>query len=307
MMKTNPAGRVSVRALGRAALFMILALAVPQLAGAASNNTASEGAITPHGASTVAAPHAPSVTAPRPPTVSAPGAVSRLAIARKGAIPEVKLQQTSLGPAFDGADVLELTRRLRASGLLDAPPKGSIVRELLDERRQHAMLLAAGVPQTAFVLPIGQGVLYDRDRQRLTVDADVSAGGEDRIVLSKHVQGKSGYKLTVAGEAESRGFIQTIDITDIDIPRHRGKRTLTLSMIMDPGIFHRVENSLAIALIGSPVRPFVRETDTQVDPSDEDPTLKRIHRTTVYFRLEGAWLFDRRTGEVLSKRVRLTD
>lgn len=290
-MKTNPARRAPIRALAGAALCAALILVAPRLADAAKSGTAGEGTVEPHAGRAAAVRHAAS---------DSPAAKAQT-------IPAVDLQQSSLGPSFAGADAHELARRLKAAGLLAATPSGSVVRELLDERRERAMLLAAGVPQTAFVLPLDQGVLYDRDRGRLSVHTDLSAGGESRIVLSKHVEGRNGYKLTVAGEAESRGFVQTIDIADLDVARHRGQRSLALSMKMDGNTFHRVENSLAVALIGSPRRPYLREIDAREEPSDEDPTLKHIHRTTVYFRLEGIWLFDQHTGEVLSKRVRLTN
>jgi hypothetical protein len=290
-MKPNPARRAPLRAAASAALCAALALVAPRLADAAKADTASEGKIEPH-AGQAATPRA------KPRTDILPNIQT---------IPAVDLQQTSLGPAFAGADVRELARRLKASGLLVGAPSGSVVRDLLARRRERALLLAAGVPQTAFVLPLDRGVLYDRDRRRLSLDADVSSGGEDRIVLTKHVEGKSGYKLTVAGEAESRGFVQTIDIADLDVAHHRGKRTLALSMTMDRDTFRRVENSLAVALVGLPTSPYLREMDTREEPSDDDPTLRLIHRTTVYFRLESAWLFDQRTGEVLSKGVKLAN
>lgn len=79
-------------------------------------------------------------------------------------------------------------------------------------------------------------------------------GDNDRLVLDTRVTGKSGYKLTVAGQAQARGFVPKIDIDELDIARHAGKHTFALSMTMTPGVFERVDDSLAVALIGSPIR-----------------------------------------------------
>ncbi|WP_118185302.1 hypothetical protein [Paraburkholderia phosphatilytica] len=224
-----------------------------------------------------------------------------------GQVPVVARDATTFGPEFEGADLKELERRLKVAGLYTTTPvKQSVVKELLEEHGDREKLAAANVPETAFVVPLSRGVLYDRDRHRLSIEADLSDEGEDDIVLAKTVKGKSGYRLTVAPDAEKRGFIQKIDIAGLVVAHADSNRTLSLSTRMDEATFGRTQNSLAVALVGHLIRPFMLQTDARIEPSDDDPTLKFIHRTTLYYELDGAWLFDTHTGEVLDKGVKLT-
>jgi hypothetical protein len=240
----------------------------------------------------------------------APFAAHAAAVANRGMpgqVPTVVRDETSFGPKFEGADLKELERRLKAAGLYTTVPvKQSVVKQLLEEHGDREKLVAANVPETAFVVPLSRGVLYDRERHRLSVEADLSDEGEDDIVLSKTVTGKSGYRLTVAAEAEKRGFVQKIDITGLVVAHADSSRTLTLGTKMDEATFDRTQNSLAVALVGHLIRPFMLQTEARIEPSDDDPTLKFIHRTTLYYELDGAWLFDTRTGQVLDKGVKLT-
>lgn len=92
-------------------------------------------------------------------------------------------------------------------------------------------LAAVGLDRdVTFVVPVRYGLRYRSRRQLLTLDVDLfdaERDGRDGILLHKVTTGPRGRGLVIAPEAKAKGYIQHVDI--IELEAGQGKKTTVRS------------------------------------------------------------------------------
>ena len=158
----------------------------------------------------------------------------------------------------------------------------------------------------AFVVPAPFGIRYRSKIHVMTVDVDLSDSDRpDTIVLKKTITGPRGRKLVVAAEAKSKGYIQTIDVIELDTVGKHHKTTVHGRFALSQAAFAEGDGDLALVLICRVVPPYLTETMDHSDPSNEEPTDITTHTATLHANVRDIWLINREKGIVLAKGLHL--
>jgi hypothetical protein len=158
----------------------------------------------------------------------------------------------------------------------------------------------------AFVVPAPYGIRYRSKVRVMTVDVDLSDSDHPHaIVLKRTITGPRGRKLVVEAEAKAKGYIQNIDIIELDpVNRHR-KTTVHGRFVLSPEAFAQQDGDLALVLICRVVPPYLTQTTDHTEPSNEEPTDITTRTATIYANIGNIWLINREKGIVLAKGLRL--
>ncbi|KAG8155015.1 hypothetical protein [Burkholderia catarinensis] len=184
----------------------------------------------------------------------------------------------------------------------------SLIPGLAHERDQDPDLAAINLDRdVVFVVPISYGVRYRSEKQLLTINVDLASGdGQTGILLRKVTTGPRGQALAVAPEAKSKGYVQHVDI--IELESGRDKRTIVHQRVrLSPTEYAETKGDLAIVLSGRLVQPYLTDRSDHADPSNEEPTDITIRTSSLHFRVHAIWLVNPSRGAVLSKSLKLSN
>ncbi len=158
----------------------------------------------------------------------------------------------------------------------------------------------------AFVVPAPSGIRYRSKTHIMTVDVGLSDSDHpDTIVLKKTITGPRGRNLVVAAEAKAKGYVQTVDVIELDTVGKHNKTTAHGRFALSEAAFMQGDGDLALVLICRVVPPYLTETMDHSDPSNEEPTDITTHTATLHANVGDVWLINREKGIVLAKGLHL--
>nr|WP_175691668.1 hypothetical protein [Burkholderia anthina] len=159
-----------------------------------------------------------------------------------------------------------------------------------------------------FVMPVRYGLRYSTRRHLLTLDVDLfDAERDDRtdILLRKVTTGPRGRGLVIAPEAKAKGYIQQVDIIEIDAGQ--GQKTSVRSrMRLSPAVYAQAHGDFALVFSGRLVRPYLTEQSEHADPSIDEPTDITTRIATLHMDIRSISLVSPSSGVVLTKKLRLS-
>ncbi|OXI31339.1 hypothetical protein CFB89_17900 [Burkholderia sp. AU16741] len=170
-------------------------------------------------------------------------------------------------------------------------------------------LAAVGLDRdVTFVVPVRYGLRYRSRRQLLTLDVDLfdaERDGRAGILLHKVTKGPRGRGLVIAPEAKAKGYIQHVDI--IELESGQGNKTTVRSrMRLSPAEYAQTHGDFALVFSGRLVRPYLTEQTEHADPSIEEPTDISTRVSTLHMDLRDIRLVSPSSGVVVSKKLRLS-
>jgi len=202
----------------------------------------------------------------------------------------------ALARKFTDSKALSFTHRVEDL-VGDALPKTLHDSALMDAKLSRDL---------AFVVPAPYGIRYRSKVRVMTVDVDLSDSDHpDTIVLERTVTGPRGRKLVVAAEAKSKGYIQNIDIIELDAVNKHNRTTVHGRFVLSPDAFSQEDGDLALVLICRVVPPYLTQTKDHTDPSNEEPTDITTRTATLHANVGDIWLINREKGVVLAKGLHL--
>ncbi|MBR7972423.1 hypothetical protein KDX01_04705 [Burkholderia vietnamiensis] len=212
-----------------------------------------------------------------------------------------------------GDDPVAIRDALAQRHLASTPVSlGDRVRRLIpggDKHRANPELAAIGLDRkVTFLVPATYGLRYQTQQRLLTVDVDmVNADGEGRtgILLRKAITGPRGRGLVIAAEAKAKGYIQRIDIIELD-PGKGGKTTVRGRVRLSSAAYAQTHGEFAIALSGRLVQPYLTEHVEHAEPTDDEPTDITTHTSRLYLDIDTISLVNPASGAVLSKNLSLS-
>jgi hypothetical protein len=193
-----------------------------------------------------------------------------------------------------------------------APTLGSRIKQFVGTAlprslRDHALNDGDLGRELAFVLPAPYGIHYRSKTHVMTVDVGVSDGDHpDEIVLKKTVTGLRGRHLVVAAEAKAKGYIQKIDLVELDAVGKHEETTVHGRFVLSEDAYAQSNGKLAIVLLCRLAPPYLSETRDHSDPTDDEPTDITTRTSTLHARVDDIWLINQEKGLVLAKGLRLT-
>ncbi|MBR8342534.1 hypothetical protein [Burkholderia ambifaria] len=194
-----------------------------------------------------------------------------------------------------------------------APSLSDRVRSLVpggaDQHGRNADLAAVNLDRdVTFLVPVSYGLLYQSKKHVLKVDVDlVDSDGEGRkgILLKKSITGKRGRGLAIAAEAKAKGYIQQIDIIELD-PGKGGKSTVRGRVNLSPAAYAQTHGEFAVAISGRLVRPYLTEHVEHAEPSNDEPTDITTRTSRLYLDVESISLVSPASGAVVLKKLSLS-
>ncbi|WP_175923953.1 hypothetical protein [Burkholderia latens] len=194
-----------------------------------------------------------------------------------------------------------------------APSLSARVRGLVSgatvRHRPNPELAAVGLDRdVTFVVPVRYGVRYQAKRQLLTVDVDLfDAERDDRtgILLRKVTTGPRGRGLVIAPEAKAKGYIQQIDIIELE-PGQGKKTTVRSNVRVSPAVYAQTHGDFALVFSGRLVSPYLTEETEHADPSIEEPTDITTRISTLHMEVDGISLVSPSSGVVVARKLRLS-
>lgn len=196
-----------------------------------------------------------------------------------------------------GDDPVAIRDALAQRHLASTPASlGDRVRRLIpggDKHRANPELAAIGLDRkVTFLVPATYGLRYQTQQRLLTVDVDmVNADGEGRtgILLRKAITGPRGRGLVIAAEAKAKGYIQRIDIIELD-PGKGGKTTVRGRVRLSSAAYAQTHGEFAIALSGRLVQPYLTEhVEHASRPTTSRPTSRPTRRGCTWISTRFRW------------------
>jgi hypothetical protein len=184
-----------------------------------------------------------------------------------------------------------------------------LVEEAIPKTFRNPVLTKADLGREfAFVVPVSQGIRYRSKAHVMTVDVGVSDSDyPDTIILKKTVKGPRGRNLVVAAEAKAKGFIQNIDLIELDAVGKRNKTTVHGRFALSPEAFAEGEGDFSIVFVCRLVEPYLTDVRDHSDPTNDEPTDITTRTSTLHAKVDDIWLINKDKGIVLAKGLRLTD
>ncbi|WP_414134833.1 hypothetical protein [Burkholderia territorii] len=221
---------------------------------------------------------------------------------------------TSSGRPIVGDDPVAIRDALKKQHFSAAAPSLSTrVRDLVssatDRHAPNPDLAAVGLDRdVTFVVPVRYGLRYRSPRHLLTLDVDLfDAERDDRtsILLRKVTTGPRGRGLVIAPEAKAKGYVQQVDIIELDAGQ--GKKTSIRSrMRLSPAVYAQAHGDFALVFSGRLVRPYLSEQTEHADPSIDEPTDITTRISRLHMDLQSIRLVSPSSGVVLSKKLSLS-
>jgi hypothetical protein len=175
------------------------------------------------------------------------------------------------------------------------------------KQRPNSDLTAANLDRDLFFLVRAPyGIRYRTETHQLTVNADLSGDENQRgILLKKTTTGPSGRGLVIAPEAKSKGFIQHIDV--IELESGGGKKTTVSGRVtLSRAAYAEANGDFAIVLVGRLAPPYLIDQSNHSDPTDDEPTDITTRTSRLYVDIRAIWLVSPQRGTVLSKTLHLS-
>jgi hypothetical protein len=218
----------------------------------------------------------------------------------------------SSGSPFVGDDPVAIRDRMVNQHMsAGSPSLGDRVLNLIHiptgRQRSNSDLTEASLArELTFVVPVSYGIRYQTDKHRLTVNVDLS--GDDNpggILLKKTIVGPSGRRLVVAPEARAKGFIQRVDIIELE-SRESKKTRVHGRVTLSPAAHAEADGDYAIVLKGHLVPPYFNDRIDHSDPTNDEPTDITTRTFRLYVDINAIWLVSPQRGVVLSKALQLS-
>lgn len=205
-------------------------------------------------------------------------------------------------------DALKKQHVSAAAPSLSARVRG-LVSSATDRHGPNPDLAAVDLDRdVTFVVPVRYGLRYRSQQHLLTLDVDLfDAERDDRtsILLRKVTTGPRGRGLVIAPEAKAKGYIQQVDI--IELESGQGKKTTVRSrMRLSPAVYAQAHGNFALVFSGRLVRPYLTEQVEHAEPSIEEPTDITTRISTLHMDLQSIRLVSPSSGVVLSKKLSLS-
>jgi len=160
----------------------------------------------------------------------------------------------------------------------------------------------------AFVVPVLEGVRYRTRAQVMTVDTGVANGEHpEAIILAESVKGPRGRNLVVAAEARAKGYIQTVDLIELDAVGKHNKTTVQGRFALSHEAYEAGKGDLSIVFMCQFVPPYLTDVKDHTDPTDDEPTDITTRTSTLHARVDDIWLINKDKGIVLAKGLHLGD
>ncbi|WP_241022405.1 hypothetical protein [Burkholderia sp. Se-20373] len=218
---------------------------------------------------------------------------------------------TSLTRPIVGDDPVAIREALEKLHVKSASPSLServrgLIPGVADKHGKDANLAAVNLDrEVTFLVPVSYGLRYQSQKHLLKVNVDlVDADGEGRtgILLRKAITGPRGRGLVIAPEAKAKGYIQQIDIIELD-PGKDGKSTVRGSVKLSPAAYAQAQGGFVLALSGRLVRPYLTEHVEHAEPNNDEPTDITTRTSRLYLDVESISLMSRASGAVLLKKL----
>jgi len=213
---------------------------------------------------------------------------------------------------FVGDDPVAVRDALaKESRKANSPSLSDRVRKLIDvpthTKPRDPDLTKAGLNRDlAFVVPAPYGILYRSKTHLLTVNVDLSGDETPGVILlRKTITGPRGRGLVVAAEAKAKGYIQHIDLIELDSGEGK-KSTVRGRVTLSPSAFSEANGDFAVVLICSLVPPYLNDRSEHSDPTNEEPTDITTRTSTLHANIRAIWLVSPQKGMVLSKKLHLS-
>ncbi|HEX7907198.1 MAG TPA: hypothetical protein VF534_03790 [Paraburkholderia sp.] len=235
------------------------------------------------------------------------------AVTRATDIETSGLEDSSSGHPFVGDDPVAIRDRIVNQHLsAGSPSLGDRVLSLIripTGRQRHNTDLTVVHPDRdlTFVVPVpSYGMRYHAEKHLLTVNVDLSYDDNHAgILLKKTISGPSGRKLVVAPEARSKGFIQHLDMVELESGESQ-KTTVRGRVTLSRAAYAEANGDYAIALMGRLVPPYLNVRIDHSDPTDDEPTDITTRTSRLYVDIRAIWLVSPQRGVVLSKALHLS-
>lgn len=158
----------------------------------------------------------------------------------------------------------------------------------------------------AFVVAAPYGILYRSKTHLLTVNIDLSGDATPGVILLRNtITGPGGRGLVVAAEAKAKGYIQHVDLIELDSGEGR-KTSVRGRVTLSPSAFSEANGDFAVVLICSLVPPYLTDRSEHSDPTNEEPTDITTRTSTLHANIRAIWLVSPQKGTVLSKKMHLS-
>ena len=214
---------------------------------------------------------------------------------------------------FVGDDPVAIRDALVKRGIkIDSPSLSERLRSLVhapyDKTQRKLDLAGTGLDRDlTFVLPVHYGIRYQAEKRLLTVNVDLSGDGTPgQILLKKTITGPRGRGLVVAGEAKSKGYIQRIDLIELDAGNTMKTTVHGRVRQMSRAALAKANDDFAIVLTGRLAPPYLSTRSAHTDPDNEEPTDITTTTSTLHFDIKSIWLVSPQRGVVLSKNLHLS-
>ncbi|WP_241270095.1 hypothetical protein [Caballeronia sp. M1242] len=156
-----------------------------------------------------------------------------------------------------------------------------------------------------FVIPAAYGVRFESKKKLLSVNVSLAAPDQpDAILLKREVHGQSGRKLVIAPEAKAKGFVQTIDMIQLETGA-RAKTAVRGRAVVPAFDASRGSDDFAIVVVCSLEPPYLSDRTEHSEPTDEEPTDITRRTSTLHGRIDALWLVDRNDGTIITRRLHL--
>jgi MFS-type transporter involved in bile tolerance (Atg22 family) len=109
----------------------------------------------------------------------------------------------------------------------------------------------------------------------------------------------------VAPEARAKGFIQQIDVIELESGKSK-KTTVRASVTLSPAAYAETEGEYAIVITGHIVPPYISDRIDHRDPTDDEPTDITTRTSRLYVDISAIWLISAQRSVVLSKALHLS-
>lgn len=233
---------------------------------------------------------------------------------------DVKVRDTTLAsspsmsdaPRLTGDDAVKVRNALVGkvgddqSSTIEQRTEGRVIEALPPTLRSRVLRDGALGREVTFVLPVSRGIRYQSKTHVATVRVDLA--DSDRpgaIILKNTVTGRRGWHLVVAAEARSKGYIEHIDMIVLDPVGSRHKTTVRGTF--SSGDANSIDGNLAIMLTCRLVPPYLTESTSHTDPSDDEPTDITTRISILHGEIDSLQLVNLDRGVVLTQRLHLAN
>ncbi|MCX4155027.1 MULTISPECIES: hypothetical protein [Paraburkholderia] len=234
------------------------------------------------------------------------------AVTRAADIEASGFEDSSSGRHFVSDDPVAIRDRMVIQHMsADSPSLGdhvlSLIRIPTGRQRHNTDLTVAHLDRDlTFVVPVQYGMRYQAEKHLLTVNVDLSVDDNHTgILLKKTISGPSGRRLVVAPEARAKGFIQHIDMVELE-SGESNKTTVRGRVTLSRAAYAEANGDYAIVLMGRLAPPYLSDRIDHSDPTDDEPTDITTRTSRLYVDIRAIWLVSPQRGVVLSKSLHLS-